>query len=163
MISMVGKYLFSSIVKQDHLGGKRKHAENAEDKSVEDERAEKRVKDTLAAFEKAREQVARAMAQEEASEDKGKGKGREAEGDEADSEDEHDVVDLSDPHFEQAQQVCKDEAARAKHFPDPIAVRRVRVWAGENLMADGPTNLNAGLPTWPDTHRPFHPWNAVRT
>lgn len=158
---MVGKYLFLSIVKQDHLGGKRKEAETVEDKNDEDERREKRIKDNLAAFEKAREQVAKAMAQEK--ERKGKGKESKAEGDEANSEEEFDVVDLSDAYFENAKQVCKDKPARLKHFPDPIAVRRVRVWAGENLMADAPTNLNAVLPAWPDTHRPFHPRHAVRT
>lgn len=161
MILVMGKYLFWSIVKQDHLGGKRKQTEDVEDKNDEDARWEQRIAENLAGFNKAREQVAKAMAQEEQGKDKGKA--RKAEAEEADSEDEFEVVDLTDPYFENARQICKDETARLKHFPDPVAVRRVRVWAGENLMADAPINLSDVLPAWPDTHRPFHPWHAVRT
>ncbi|CAG8887758.1 unnamed protein product [Penicillium egyptiacum] len=66
---------------------------------------------------------------------------------------------LQDRFLEQTKAYLKDPIQRARHFPDPLAVRRVRVWAGEELVGHGikPT-VDAMLPPWAERHRPFSQW-----
>jgi len=74
-------------------------------------------------------------------------------------------LNLEDPFFEEARKVCLDRKERVRHFPDPMAVRRVRIWAGEDLNSrDADPDIDAALPAWADTHRPFSLWkDPVRT
>ncbi|CAG7955810.1 unnamed protein product [Penicillium nalgiovense] len=66
---------------------------------------------------------------------------------------------LQDGFLEQTKAYLKNPIQRARHFPDPLAVRRVRVWAGEELASHKikPT-VNATLPPWAERHRPFSQW-----
>lgn len=66
---------------------------------------------------------------------------------------------LQDGFLEQTKAYLKDPIQRARHFPDPLAVRRVRVWAGEELAGHNikPT-VDATLPLWAERHRPFSQW-----
>ncbi|OQE17115.1 hypothetical protein PENFLA_c025G00142 [Penicillium flavigenum] len=66
---------------------------------------------------------------------------------------------LQDGFLEQTKAYLKDPIQRARHFPDPLAVRRVRVWAGEELAGHKikPT-VDATLPPWAERHRPFSQW-----
>ncbi|CAI7615417.1 unnamed protein product [Penicillium viridicatum] len=66
---------------------------------------------------------------------------------------------LQDEFLEQAKACLKDPIQRARHFPDPPAVRRARVWAGEELVDHEikPT-VDATLPPWAERHRPFSQW-----
>lgn len=66
---------------------------------------------------------------------------------------------LQDQFLEQAKAYLKDPIQRARHFPDPPAVRRARVWAGEELVDHEikPT-VDAMLPPWAERHRPFSQW-----
>ena len=66
---------------------------------------------------------------------------------------------LQDGFLEQTKAYLRDPIQRAKHFPDPLAVRRVRVWAGEQLAGHQikPT-VDATLPHWAERHRPFSQW-----
>ena len=71
---------------------------------------------------------------------------------------------LQDGFLEQAKKYLKDPIQRARHFPDPPAVRRARVWAGEELVDHEikPT-VDSTLPPWAERHRPFSQWqNPVR-
>ncbi|KAJ5399207.1 hypothetical protein N7465_009696 [Penicillium sp. CMV-2018d] len=69
---------------------------------------------------------------------------------------------LQDEFLEQAKAYLKDPIQRVKHFPDPPAVRRARVWAGEELVDHEikPT-VDATLPPWAERHRPFSQWQNV--
>lgn len=72
---------------------------------------------------------------------------------------------LQDRFLEKTKAYLKDPIQRARHFPDPLAVRRVRVWAGEELVGHEikPT-VDAMLPPWAERHRPFSQWqNTVST
>lgn len=66
---------------------------------------------------------------------------------------------LQDEFLEQAKVYLKDPIQRARHFPDPPAVRRARVWAGEELVDHEikPT-VDATPPPWAERHRPFSKW-----
>ncbi|KGO70409.1 hypothetical protein PITC_015220 [Penicillium italicum] len=66
---------------------------------------------------------------------------------------------LQDRFLEQTKAYLKDPIQRARHFPDPLAVRRARVWAGEELVDHEikPT-FDATLPPWAERHRPFRQW-----
>lgn len=69
------------------------------------------------------------------------------------------ILDLRDPFLEQAKEICLDRKARRRYFPDPIVVHRARMWAGEDLnKQDAKPNVDAALPPWADTHRPFGQW-----
>lgn len=73
------------------------------------------------------------------------------------------MPDLSDQFFEWTKSLCADKERRLPHFPDPLVVRRVRIWAGEDVTTSGAQpNIAAALPNWADNHRPFHPWITVR-
>ncbi|CAI7579436.1 unnamed protein product [Penicillium glandicola] len=66
---------------------------------------------------------------------------------------------LQDGFLEQIRTCLKDPIQRARHFPDPIAVRRTRVWAGEELVGHEikPT-VDGTIPPWAERHRPFSQW-----
>ncbi|KAJ5188803.1 hypothetical protein N7491_005124 [Penicillium cf. griseofulvum] len=68
---------------------------------------------------------------------------------------------LQDRFLEETKGYLVDPTQRAKHFPDPIAVRRVRVWAGEEMVGHEikPT-VDATLPHWAERHRPFSQWQV---
>ncbi|EKV06802.1 hypothetical protein PDIG_66930 [Penicillium digitatum PHI26] len=66
---------------------------------------------------------------------------------------------LQDGFLEQTKAYLKDPAQRARHFPDPLAVRRARVWAGEELVDHAIQPIvDATLPPWAERHRPFSQW-----
>ncbi|KAJ5960569.1 uncharacterized protein N7479_007719 [Penicillium vulpinum] len=69
------------------------------------------------------------------------------------------LPNLQDGFLEQTKAYLNDPIQRRKHFPDPIAVRRARVWAGEELVGHEikPT-VDATLPPWAEIHRPFSQW-----
>ncbi|KAJ5795686.1 uncharacterized protein N7518_004226 [Penicillium psychrosexuale] len=66
---------------------------------------------------------------------------------------------LQDRFLEQTRIYLNDPIRRARHFPDPITVRRARVWAGEELVGHEikPT-VDTTLPPWAERHRPFSQW-----
>lgn len=66
---------------------------------------------------------------------------------------------LQDLFLEHTKSIVEDPVQRERHFPDPVAVRRVRVWAGEDLVGHEikPT-IDAALPPWAESHRPFQEW-----
>ena len=70
--------------------------------------------------------------------------------------------DFSDQYFTEAKALCADKAKRTEYFPDPDAVRGVRMWSGEDTTANA-ANFDAVLPVWADNHRPFSPWVQVST
>ncbi|OQE46224.1 hypothetical protein PENCOP_c001G04686 [Penicillium coprophilum] len=69
------------------------------------------------------------------------------------------LPNLQDKFLEQTKAYLNDPIQRAKHFPDPLAVRRARVWAGEEVVGHEikPT-VDATLPPWAGRHRPFSQW-----
>jgi hypothetical protein len=71
------------------------------------------------------------------------------------------LPNLQDRFLEETKGYLVDPTQRARHFPDPIAVRRVRVWAGEEMAGHEikPT-VDATLPPWAERHRPFSQWQV---
>lgn len=69
-------------------------------------------------------------------------------------------MNLRDEVFETAKEMCLDEQARLTIFPNPVAIRGLRMWAGEDLTAGNGPDLTV-LPAWAGNHRPFQPWNEV--
>ncbi|KAJ5513976.1 hypothetical protein N7463_003528 [Penicillium fimorum] len=69
------------------------------------------------------------------------------------------LPNLQDKFLEQTKAYLNDPIQKARHFPDPFAVRRVRVWAGEELVGHEikPT-VDAILLPWAERHRPFSQW-----
>ncbi|KAI3113690.1 hypothetical protein CBS147333_2526 [Penicillium roqueforti] len=66
---------------------------------------------------------------------------------------------LQDGFLEQTRIYLNDPMRRARHFPDPIAVRRARVWAGEELVGhEIKPKVDATLPPWAERNRPFGQW-----
>lgn len=66
---------------------------------------------------------------------------------------------LQDAFLEQTKAYLKDPFQRARHFPDPLAVRRTRVWAGEELVDHKiKSTVDAALPPSAERHRPFSQW-----
>lgn len=66
---------------------------------------------------------------------------------------------LQDRFLEQIRIYLNDPMRRARHFPDPIAVRRARVWAGEELVGhEIKPEVDATLPPWAERNRPFSQW-----
>ncbi|KAJ5835148.1 hypothetical protein N7447_001174 [Penicillium robsamsonii] len=69
------------------------------------------------------------------------------------------LPNLQDKFLEQTKAYLNDPIQRARHFPDPLAVRRVRVWAGEELVGhEIKPAVDAILPPWAERHRPFTQW-----
>ncbi|KAJ5582276.1 hypothetical protein N7535_000896 [Penicillium sp. DV-2018c] len=66
---------------------------------------------------------------------------------------------LQDEFLESTKAIVGDLMMRQKHFPDPLAVRRIRVWAGEDLDTHQVKPMvDAALPPWAGVHRPFRSW-----
>lgn len=66
---------------------------------------------------------------------------------------------LQDQFLEHTKKIIDDPIQRERHFPDPLAVRRIRVWAGEDLLRhEIKPIVVAALPPWAESHRPFQPW-----
>lgn len=82
--------------------------------------------------------------------------------DDSSFEDEEVVLELRDEVFETAKAMCLDKDARAMFLPNPVAIRGLRMWAGEDLAAGNGPDLTV-LPAWADNHRPFHFWIEVST
>ncbi|KAJ5130622.1 uncharacterized protein N7515_006661 [Penicillium bovifimosum] len=68
-------------------------------------------------------------------------------------------LQLQDEFLESAKAIVSDPILRQKYFPDPFAVRRIRVWAGEDLATHKvKRRVNAALLPWAGVHRPFCSW-----
>jgi hypothetical protein len=66
---------------------------------------------------------------------------------------------LQDEFLESTKAIINDPILRLKHFPDPLAVRRIRVWAGEDLDTHKVKPIvKAALSPWAGVHRPFRSW-----
>ena len=155
----------SGQVIQENLGGKRKALESVEGEGDREKRGRLESSDqqefgTALEFplqERGEPDMAEAaprMAEGEAME--------EAMGEEVSSSDRpmDEMLNLRDEVFETAKEMCLDEQARLTIFPNPVAIRGLRMWAGEDLTAGNVPDLTV-LPAWAGNHRPFQPWNEV--
>ncbi|KAJ5338427.1 hypothetical protein N7452_005155 [Penicillium brevicompactum] len=145
--------------KQENLGGKRKASESVKGEGDREKRGRLESSDqqefgTALEFpleERGEVEMAEAaprMAEGEAMEEEVSSSDRPMD----------EVLNLRDEVFETAKEMCLDAQARLTIFPNPVAIRGLRMWAGEDLTAGNGPDLTV-LPAWAGNHRPFQPWN----